>query len=160
MYDKLSGLEFLKFTADLYNVPADGLTEEMDRLIDLFGMVDWINDLSEGYSHGMKQRVVLAATLLHKPEVIVVDEPLVGLDPQTSRLVRDIFDEETKNGKTIFMSTHVISIAEEVAHRIGILYHGKLIALGSLEELQAEAGGVERLEDVFFTLVNERVGAA
>ncbi len=152
LYDKLSGLEFMQFIADMYDLDRAERIEGIDRLVDVFGMKDYIRELTESYSHGMKQRVVLAATLLHKPKVIVVDEPMVGLDPHSVRLVREIFLEQVRQGVTIFMSTHVISIAEECAQRIGIITHGRLVALGSVKELQAQAQLEGRLEDVFFKI--------
>jgi ABC-2 type transport system ATP-binding protein len=153
LYDKLSGLEFLNFVADMYSMNGAERQKGIDELIEMFSMKDWIRELTEGYSHGMKQRVVLAATLLHKPQVIVVDEPLVGLDPHSSRLVKEIFQQEAKRGVTIFMSTHVISIAEETAERIGIILEGKIHAAGTLAELRARTGA-ERLEEIFFKLTD------
>lgn len=153
LYDKLSGREFLRFVAGLYGIDAESARPDIDRFIATFDMSDWIDELTETYSHGMKQRVALAGTLLHKPSVILLDEPLVGLDPQTGRLVKGILREQASNGTTIFMSTHVLSVAEQTADRIGILNHGKLVALGSMDELRAKAGTPENLEDIFFRIV-------
>ncbi len=155
LYDKLSGLEFLHFMGEMYGVSADPRTKEIDRLCELFDMKGWIQELTETYSHGMKQRVVLAATLLHDPKVIVLDEPLVGLDPHTARLVRDILREQAKKGKTVFMSTHVIPIAEDTADRIGILMNGRVAALGSMAELRAQSKVDGRLEDIFFKITGD-----
>jgi ABC-2 type transport system ATP-binding protein len=152
LYDKLSGIEFMNFIADLYEVEGDGRTKEIDRLIELFGMKDFVRELTESYSHGMKQRLVLAATLLHKPKVILVDEPLVGLDPHTARLVKQVFREQARAGTSIFMSTHVLSVAEDFADRIGIMLQGKIVALGRLEDLRRQAQMEGRLEDVFFKI--------
>jgi ABC-2 type transport system ATP-binding protein len=152
LYDKLAGIEFLSFIGDMYGVPRAERESEIGRLVELFDMKGWIRELTETYSHGMKQRVVLAATLIHKPKVIVLDEPLVGLDPHTARLVREILREQAKAGTTIFMSTHVIPIAEETADRIGILMNGKVAALGRMEELRAQAGSGGRLEELFFKI--------
>ncbi|MBI2933057.1 MAG: ABC transporter ATP-binding protein [Planctomycetes bacterium] len=152
LYDKLSGLEFLHFIADMYDMPSAERDREIDRLCEVFAMKEWIRELCESYSHGMKQRVVLAATLLHHPKVIVVDEPMVGLDPHSARLVRGIFQEEARRGTSIFMSTHVISIAEECAGRIGIVMQGKLVAVGGMEELRRQAQSDGKLEDVFFKI--------
>ncbi len=154
LYDKLSGLEFLHFVGDMYRLDGAERENEIDRLVELFSMKEWIRELTESYSHGMKQRVVLAATLLHKPKVIVVDEPLVGLDPHTARLVKEIFAAEAKRGCTLFMSTHVISIAEETAERIGIILDGKLRAVGTADELRRLAGIEAGLEEVFFKLTD------
>jgi ABC-2 type transport system ATP-binding protein len=157
LYDKLSGIEFMNFIADLYGVDGEERAREIDRLIELFGMKDFIRELTEAYSHGMKQRLVLAATLLHKPKVILVDEPLVGLDPHTSRLVKQVFRDQAQGGTSIFMSTHVLSVAEDFADRIGIMSQGKLVALGKLDELRRQAQLEGRLEDVFFKITEGAV---
>ncbi len=152
LYDKLSGLEFMNFVADLYGVDGEGRRREIDRLVELFGMREYVRELTESYSHGMKQRVVLAATLLHRPKVILVDEPLVGLDPHTARLVKQIFREQARSGTSIFMSTHVLSVAEDFADRIGIMVEGRIVALGGIEDLRRQTGSGGRLEDVFFRI--------
>ena len=157
LYDKLSGIEFMNFIADLYGVDGDGRDKEIDRLVELFGMKDFVRELTEAYSHGMKQRLVLAATLLHKPKVIMVDEPLVGLDPHTARLVKQVFREEARGGTSIFMSTHVLSVAEDFADRIGIMLQGKIVALGRMEDLRRQAQLEGKLEDVFFKITEGAV---
>ena len=108
--------------------------------------------MTDSYSHGMKQRVVLAAALLHEPEVLVIDEPMVGLDPRTVRAVKNLFLEHTRNGGTVFMSTHTLEVAEELADRIGIIHRGDLLAVGTLEELRAQAQREHSLEDIFLRL--------
>ena len=155
LYDKLSGFEFLEFVGEMYGLPRDERRREIERLAGVFDMESYLDLLTESYSHGMKQRVVLAGTLLHKPKVIVVDEPLVGLDPHTSRLVKGIFRDQARAGTTIFMSTHLISIAEEVADRVGIIQEGRVIALGSVAELKRQANHDGKLEDVFFKITEE-----
>jgi ABC-2 type transport system ATP-binding protein len=155
LYDKLTGREFLKFVAGLYRVDPETAGTHAERLIETFEMDDWIDELTETYSHGMKQRVALAATLLHRPHVVLLDEPLVGLDPQTGRLVKNLLREEAARGTTIFMSTHVLSVAEQTAHRIGILNHGRIVALGTMEQLRAGAGSSQTLEDIFFRILEE-----
>jgi len=157
LYDKLSGIEFMNFIADLYGVDGEGRTKEIDGLVELFGMKDFIRELTEAYSHGMKQRLVLAATLLHKPKVILVDEPLVGLDPHTARLVKQVFRDQARSGTSIFMSTHVLSVAEDFADRIGIMSQGKVVALGKMDELRRQAQLEGRLEDVFFKITEGAV---
>jgi len=157
LYDKLSGIEFMNFIADLYEVDGAGRQKEIERLVDLFGMKDFVRELTESYSHGMKQRLVLAATLLHKPKVILVDEPLVGLDPNTARLVKQVFREQAQSGTSIFMSTHVLSVAEDFADRIGIMQLGKIVALGRMEDLRRQAQLEGRLEDVFFKITEGAV---
>ena len=156
LYDKLSGREFLKFVSGLYRMEPVLARSETLRMIELFEMQEWIDELTETYSHGMKQRVALAGTLLHRPQVILLDEPLVGLDPQTSRLVKRILREEASRGTTIFMSTHVLSVAEQTADRIGILHLGRIVALGTLDELRARAGPAENLEEIFFRILEEQ----
>jgi ABC-2 type transport system ATP-binding protein len=155
LYDKLSGLEFLNFVADLYGVNGDFRRTEIDRLVELFSMKDFIRELTESYSHGMKQRVVLAATILHRPKVIVVDEPLVGLDPHTSRLVKEIFREQARAGTSIFLSTHILSVAEDFADRIGIMMNGRIVAIGGIDELRRQANVGGRLEEVFFKITGD-----
>lgn len=159
LYDKLSGFEFLEFIGEMYGLGRDERRKEIDRLSELFDMNGYLDLLTESYSHGMKQRVVLAGTLLHKPKVMVVDEPLVGLDPHTARLVKNIFRDQARAGTTIFMSTHVISIAEEVADRVGIILEGKVAALGTVAELRRLANHDGKLEDVFFKITEEQNGA-
>jgi len=157
LYDKLSGIEFMNFIADLYEVDGAGRQKEIERLVDLFGMKEFVRELTESYSHGMKQRLVLAATLLHKPKVILVDEPLVGLDPHTARLVKQVFREQAQGGTSIFMSTHVLSVAEDFADRIGIMQQGKIVALGKMEDLRRQAQLEGKLEDVFFKITEGAV---
>ena len=152
LYDKLSGFEFLEFIGEMYGIEREERRREIDRLAALFGMEGYLDVLTESYSHGMKQRVVLAGTLLHQPKVIVVDEPLVGLDPHSARLVKGIFLEQARAGTTVFMSTHVISIAEEVADRVGIILDGKVAALGTVAELRRQANHDGKLEDIFFKI--------
>jgi ABC-2 type transport system ATP-binding protein len=158
LYDKLSGFEFLEFIGEMYGIDRDERRREIARLSELFDMESYLDLLTESYSHGMKQRVVLAGTLLHKPKVIVVDEPLVGLDPHTARLVKGIFRDQARSGTTIFMSTHVISIAEEVADRVGIILEGRVVALGSVAELRRQANHDGPLEDVFFKITEAQGG--
>ena len=153
LYEKLTGEEFLRFVGGLYQVDGRRLEQRMDEMLELFGLEDFRDELIEGYSHGMRQRLVMGAAFLHHPEVIVVDEPMVGLDPQGARLVKSIFREQCARGKTVFMSTHTLGVAEEVCDRIGIIHRGELIALGTREELQRQAkGGADRLEAIFLQL--------
>ena len=152
LYDKLTGLEFLNFIGEMYGVNGKDRRREIDRLVEMFRMKDWVRELTESYSHGMKQRVVISATLLHRPKVIVVDEPLVGLDPHTSRQVKDIFADQARQGTSVFMSTHIISIAEETAQRIGIIMNGRLTAVGTIDELRQQAKTDGKLEEIFFKI--------
>ena len=153
LYEKLTGEEFLKFMGGLYNMEEQPLRQRVEELLGLFSLGEFRNELIENYSHGMGQRLVMAAALLHEPEVIVVDEPMVGLDPQGARLVKEIFREQCSQGRTIFMSTHTLEVAEEVCDRIGIINKGQLIALGTKEELQQQArAGTDKLESIFLQL--------
>ncbi|MBW2096695.1 MAG: ABC transporter ATP-binding protein, partial [Deltaproteobacteria bacterium] len=153
LYEKLTALEFLHFIADLYALEkTTSLAREIDRLLSLFDLGEWKNDLVEGYSHGMKQRLVLCGALLHRPEVLIVDEPMVGLDPSGSRLVKDIFRKEAARGTTVFMSTHSLAVAEEVCDEIAIIQAGKVRAQGSPEQLKSQAGVGGNLEKAFLRL--------
>lgn len=150
IYDKLTGFEFLQFIGRMYRVPEADLKRDIDHWVDRFDMRGYVHELTETYSHGMKQRVAIAAALVHRPKLIVVDEPLVGLDPITSRLVKDTFKEQAKSGVTIFMSTHLLSIAEEMAERIGIIQSGKLIWTGTPPEMKQRFAN---LEEAFFKII-------
>jgi ABC-2 type transport system ATP-binding protein len=155
LYDKLTGREFIHFARDVYRVPmADG-ERRLGELVERLDMGTFLDQLTESYSHGMKQKVALAAALIHTPRVLVVDEPSVGLDPRTVRVVKTIFRELAAAGGTVFMSTHTLDIAEAVADRIGIINGGRLIALGTLDELRAMAAANGRLEDVFLRLTED-----
>jgi len=155
LYDKLSGREFLDFVAQMYAIPKPQYEKKAAELIELFEMKDYLDELSEGYSHGMRQRVVLSAALLHDPQVLIVDEPMVGLDPKTIRLTKDIFRTQAAKGVTLFMSTHTLAIAEELADDIAIINHGRLIARGDLPELRRQASTQGNLEDTFLQLTAE-----
>ena len=152
LYEKLSGREFLRFVADMYGIGREALDRHIERYTETFALAEYLDDLCEAYSHGMKQRVVLTAALLHDPEVLVVDEPMVGLDPRGARLVKDLFRERAGAGFTVFLSTHSLAIAEEVADRIGVINRGHLIALGTLEELHERWGGEGGLEAMFLRI--------
>ena len=153
LYEKLTGIEFLRFLAGLYNLDhSSSLNTRLTELLELFELSHWGDELIESYSHGMKQRLVMCGALLHDPEVLIVDEPMVGLDPKGARLVKNIFRDQAKNGKTIFMSTHSLEVAQEVCEEIAIIQAGKIIATGTPKELQDEAGVDGNLESVFLKL--------
>ncbi len=136
LYEKLTGREFLQFIVDMYGMdPTDG-KQRIEREIANFELASFVNDLAETYSHGMKQRLVFASALLHDPEVLVIDEPMVGLDPRSARLAKDLLKKRSREGMTIFMSTHTLAVAEEIADRIGIIDHGRLLCVGTMTELQ------------------------
>jgi ABC-2 type transport system ATP-binding protein len=155
LYEKLSGREFLTFVGDMYGLDRRDLAARMEKYRDLFGLDDYLDDLCEGYSHGMKQRVVLTAALLHDPQVLVLDEPMVGLDPRGARLVKDLFRERVTQGCCVFLSTHTLAVAEEVADRIGIIHRGSLLAQGSLDDLRRQYGEAGGIEEMFLRLTAE-----
>ena len=156
LYDKITGMEFLKFTADLYGVNSNRFTAKAEENLRMFSLLDWSDELIESYSHGMKQRLIMAAALLHDPDVIIVDEPMVGLDPLAIMMVKKLFRRLAGEGKTIFMSTHTLKVAEDICDRIGIIHKGRLVATGTTEDLQREAQITEAdLEKVFINLTTE-----
>lgn len=155
LYEKLSGIEFLKFTADLYGVSKETFQTNADELLKDFSLADWADELVESYSHGMKQRLIMSAALLHDPEVIIVDEPMVGLDPAAIIMVKALFRKLAGKGVTVFMSTHTLKVAEDTCDRIGVINKGRLIATGTTQELQRAANVSEAdLERVFLNLTN------
>ena len=160
VYDKLSGREFLRFVGDMYVIPKAEIEDELESLVELFEMGGFLDDLCESYSHGMKQRLVLCAALLHRPEVILVDEPMVGLDPKSARIVKQILRERVAQGATVFLSTHTLDVAEEVADRIGIINTGRLIAQGTLDDLCRIADTDGRLEEAFLRITEEEPSAS
>lgn len=153
LYGKLTAREFLQLVAALYRIPKKVSQERSEQLLSMFGLAERADELLEGYSHGMQQKVVLAAALIHQPRVMLLDEPTVGLDPASARLLKDILQELAKQGAAVFVSTHILEIAERLCHRVGILKEGKLIAQGSPDELRKMVGhGDESLEDIFLEL--------
>ncbi len=155
LYEKLTGMEFMRFTADMYGVNGNGFREKATTELKRFSLFDWADELIESYSHGMRQRLIFASALIHDPEVIVVDEPMVGLDPAAIIMVKNLFHQLARSGVTIFMSTHTLKVAEEVCDRIGVIHRGRLIATGTTEDLQREAGISDAdLEIVFLNLTS------
>lgn len=153
LYNKLTGREFLWFTGRLYGLKKDVVSRRIVPLLELFHMNDYVDELTESYSHGMKQRLVMAAALIHKPRLLIVDEPMVGLDPKGGRLVKKIFRELCAGGTTVFMSTHTLEIAEEMCDRIGIIQNGRMVAAGTMKSLREKTGAAgKKLEAVFFKL--------
>ncbi len=156
VYEKLTGMEFLRFTADLYGVDEKRFLEKAEEHLALFALSDWADELIEAYSHGMKQRLIMAAALLHDPRVIIVDEPMVGLDPLAIKMVKGLFRELGRQGVTIFMSTHTLVVAEEICDRVGVIRKGSIIAAGAVHELQKNLGVTDAdLEAVFLNLTME-----
>src|SRR5947208_16582509 len=155
LYEKLTGREFLQFIADMYRMPRELGRMRMEEMIATFSLGDFVDDLTERYSHGMKQRTVFAAALLHQPKVLIVDEPTVGLDPKNVRLLKNLLQQEARQGTTVFLSTHSLDVAQELASRIGIVEHGRLISCGTLEQLRKQASLNGSLEEVFLKLTAE-----
>ena len=139
LYEKLTGIEFLQFTADIFELNQSDFENKSREWLNLFGLWDRANELIEAYSHGMKQRLIMSAALLHDPRLLIVDEPMVGLDPRGIKMVRNLFRQLAETGVTVFMSTHTLSLAEEICDRIGIINNGRLIATGTITELQGAA---------------------
>jgi ABC-2 type transport system ATP-binding protein len=155
LYDKLTGREFLQFIADMFGLDARIARDRIAREINRFELTDFIDDLAESYSHGMKQRLVFASALLHDPEVMIIDEPMVGLDPRSARLLKDLLREKADSGTTVFMSTHTLDVVEEIADRIGVIHQGRLRFLGTIAELQEHvARGQTSLERMFLELTD------
>jgi ABC-2 type transport system ATP-binding protein len=151
LYEKLTAREFMHFIAKLYDM--EGQKKRISELLDLFGLNEWSDELVENFSHGMKQRLVMASALLHRPQVLVVDEPMVGLDPRGARLVKDIFKDLASKGMTVFMSTHTLEIVENMCTRVAIINKGEIIAEGSVEDLGRMARMPNsHLEQIFLRL--------
>jgi ABC-2 type transport system ATP-binding protein len=156
IYEKLTGQEYLQFIADLYGVEKVHSEKSIDKFLEFFDLNDSRDELVESYSHGMKQKLVISSALLHEPKVVIVDEPLVGLDPKGARQVKQIFLDLCQKGISIFMSTHSLSVAQSMCHRIGIIQKGKIIALGSVEDLRSMAENTHAdLEDIFLELTGD-----
>ncbi len=153
MYDKLTGREFLRFVAELYRVEEAGREQRINRLLELFELADKGDDLIGSYSHGMRQKMGLCSVLVHNPQILFLDEPTTGLDPRSARLVKDILRGLVERGVTVFMSSHILEIVQNMCDRVGIINKGKLIAVGNLEELRAQAQAEgSSLEDIFLSL--------
>ncbi len=158
VYDKLTGAEFLRFTAALYGQDGKVVEERIGELLELFELTRWRDELTESYSHGMRQKLIISSAFVHRPEVIVVDEPMIGLDPRSARVLRTLFRRFVAKGGTILMSTHTLEIVEGFCDRIGIIRQGELSACGTLDELRAEAAtDGAGLEELFLRLTGEHV---
>ncbi|MDT8396266.1 MAG: ABC transporter ATP-binding protein [bacterium] len=159
IFDRLTGREFLRFVGRLYGMSAAAALDGAVEQLEFFELTSWGNHLVESYSHGMRKRLAMAAALLHAPKVLIVDEPMVGLDPKGARKVRKMFRDLAADGMTVFLTTHELATAEAVCDRIGIIHHGKLTALGSVSELAdlVRAPGIH-LEEVFLRLTIESEG--
>ena len=153
VYDKLTGAEFLRFVAALYGQQGVVVERRIDELLELFDLRRWKDELTESYSHGMRQKLIISGALVHRPEVIVVDEPMVGLDPRSARLLKDLFRQFVDRGGTVLMSTHTLEVAETMCDRIAIIHGGKIVASGNMAELQEQTSSEHLgLEDLFLKL--------
>jgi ABC-2 type transport system ATP-binding protein len=153
VYDKLTGAEFLRFAAALYGQQGPVVERRIDELLELFELSRWKNELTESYSHGMRQKLIISGALVHRPEVIVVDEPMVGLDPKSARLLKDLFRQFVDRGGTVLMSTHTLEVAEAMCDRIAIVHGGKIVAHGTMAEVQEQTSSEDMgLEELFLKL--------
>ncbi|MGV3773843.1 MAG: ABC transporter ATP-binding protein [Verrucomicrobiales bacterium] len=155
LYDKLTPSEFLRFTGQLFQMSLAEIERQSSELITRFSLEPYLKKTIEGLSHGTKQRVAIVSALMHQPEVFILDEPMVGLDPHHARVLKDVLKERSLKGMTIFISTHQLSVAEEMADRIGIMHRGKMIAVGTREELRQLSGKTGPLEEVFLSITEE-----
>jgi ABC-2 type transport system ATP-binding protein len=161
IYEKLTGAEFLRFVAGLYGQEGARIEHRARELLALFDLEEWRDELVESYSHGMRQKLIISSAFVHRPEVIVVDEPMVGLDPKAARILKDLFREYTRRGHTIMMSTHTLEVAEAMCDRIGIIQGGKIRACGTMDDLRASAeSGGSGLEQIFLRLTGENAARA
>jgi ABC-2 type transport system ATP-binding protein len=150
LYEKLSGGEFLRFVAGLWGKDGREAEERAQRLLDLFSLSEWKHELIESYSHGMRQKLLISSALIHQPELIVVDEPMVGLDPRSARILKDLFRTFVSNGGTVFLSSHTLEVVEAICDEIAIIHEGRIIARGTMDELRSQAdAGEAHLEEIF-----------
>jgi ABC-2 type transport system ATP-binding protein len=153
VYDKLTGGEFLRFAAALYGQQGAAVERRIDELLEMFELSRWKDELTESYSHGMRQKLIISGALVHRPEVIVVDEPMIGLDPKSARLLKDLFRQFVDRGGTVLMSTHTLEVAETMCDRIAIVHCGKIVAHGTMAEVQEQTSSEDLgLEDLFLKL--------
>jgi len=153
VYDKLTGGEFLRFAAALYGQQGPMVERRIDELLELFELSRWKDELTESYSHGMRQKLIISGALVHRPEVIVVDEPMVGLDPRSARLLKDLFRQFVDRGGTVLMSTHTLEVAETMCDRIAIIHGGRIAVHGTMAEVQEQTASEDLgLEDLFLKL--------
>lgn len=156
IYEKLTGMEFLRFAAGLYGAQGTAVDRRAEEFLALFDLEPWRNELVESYSHGMRQKLIIASAFVHEPAVIVVDEPMVGLDPKSSRTLKELFRRYTDDGHTVMMSTHTLEVAEGMCDRIGIMQRGKLVACGTMPELRGDHDAPD-LEGIFLRLTGEKL---
>ncbi|MCI0434960.1 MAG: ABC transporter ATP-binding protein [Gemmatimonadetes bacterium] len=153
LYEKLTGDEFLRFVCGLWGRNGNAMQKRADDLLEMFGLTEWKHSIVENYSHGMRQKLLICSALVHSPDVIVVDEPMIGLDPRAARLMKDVLRAFVDHGGTVFMSTHTLEVAQALCDRIAILNQGRIRAMGTMDELRSEAeAGAAGLEEIFLKL--------
>jgi len=158
LYERLTGWEFLKLISALYGMNGSAeLDKKILRLLHLFEIAEWKDELIESYSHGMKQRLVMCSALIHDPKILIVDEPMVGLDPKAMRLVKEIFRKKAQEGMTLFISTHSLEVAQELCNEVAIIHKGRIVAQGTLDELKRGARLDGTLEDIFLKIIEEEM---
>jgi ABC-2 type transport system ATP-binding protein len=156
IYNKLTGMEYLEFIGDLFSMEKQLVNSRAAKFLEFFDLKDFAHELIESYSHGMKQKLIISGALIHAPKVVVVDEPMVGLDPRGARQVKNLFRDLCQEGTTVFMSTHSLGIAEAMCHRVGIILKGKMIAVGSVDDLRSQAEHDHSdLEEIFLKLTGD-----
>lgn len=156
LYDKLTGREFLYFSGGLFNLTKSVLKNKIDELVELLKIKEWLDKRTEEYSQGMRQRITIASAFLHSPELIIIDEPMVGLDPQSAHIVKQVLKQKADEGKIVFMSTHSLNVVEEICNRVGIINNGNIIFDNSIEELEKmKKQKNHNLEQLFIELTNE-----
>ncbi len=156
IYEKLTGTEFLRFVAGLYGQGGPDIDRRGEELLALFDLLDWKDELVESYSHGMRQKLIIASAFVHRPEVIVVDEPMVGLDPKAARLLKDLFRAYVARGNTIVMSTHTLEVAETLCDRVAIVQNGTIATMGTMADLRSTTDADSSLEEIFLKLTGEK----
>lgn len=153
IYERLKGIEYLNFIADVYDVPADVRKEKINKYLEMFEMKEAAGEPIKSYSHGMKQKIILTGALIHQPPLWIMDEPLTGLDPRASHLLKEEMNQHCAKGNTVFFSTHILEVAERLCHRVGIINKGKIIAVGTIDELRKSDDS--SLESIFLSLTEE-----
>lgn len=155
IYEKLTGYEFLLFISSLYDISKEEADHRIDSLLDRFELLDFKDELIETYSHGMKQRLIMCSAFIHDPDILIIDEPMVGLDPKGIKMIKELLKSYANKGKTIFVSTHSLDMAEAISDEIAIINKGKVIANGTIDELRMKAGISGELEDIFLKLTTK-----
>ncbi len=155
IYEKLKGIDYLNFIADMYGISTEDREEKIDYYLEMFNIKDAVGDIIGSYSHGMKQKLVLTAALISEPDLFILDEPMVGLDPKSAFNLKEIMKKMCDEGKTIFFSTHVLEVAEKICDRIAIIDKGKIVAMGTMEELRSNAKKESSLENIFLELTKD-----